>query len=385
MVIEYRRDFVENHGLTILEESDQEIILGYWKPVPEALRRSLETFHGKPIVLSPVSPHDPAVRLSVPPPETAAGSPDGEGASYNRSATIDAMAQRTRNLPPGEEILRTIITTAVASDATDLALWQISPYQWRCTVRVAGRIRTLARLENRSAAALVRLLKINGGLDLLEARRPQDGRVEFPWLPGRTIRVAAVGDSSGEALAIRFLNRSPRPLGSLGFDLRQLTQILTALGATSGLVVCCGPTGSGKTTTIAAMADILVRNGLKVVSVEDPVEYRVPGVLHLDSNGRDREYLPAALRQDPDALWIGEIRRREHVRPLMEALLSGHLVITTIHARGVRGTIARLCDLGASESVLKERLRLVCTQKLEGDPLQLTTTIEEGFHESDLG
>jgi general secretion pathway protein E len=183
---------------------------------------------------------------------------------------------------------------------------------------------------------------------------------------------------------LRFLDRSPRSLGSLGFSPVQIARILSALSCRSGLVVCCGPTGSGKTTTLAAIAEILARDGRKVVSVEDPVEYRVPGVLHLESGGRDSEYLPAALRQDPDVLWIGEVRRREHIPPLQEATLSGHLVITTLHAEGVSGVIQRLANLGGSEALIRSHLILVCTQRLEGNPRYLQASLWNGTDGTDL-
>lgn len=390
MLSEYRLDYIERTGLTVLEENETEVLVGRWKPLPAETRSILEAYHGKRVRTVVVDPADPAVRLTFPVGEAPSGAPGTPGAPGvprprgEESLTLSGMARRTRNLPPGEELLRRLVSAAVEQDATDLALWKTGFHRWRCTVRAAGGVRDLVHLDDTAARTVVRMLKMKGGLDLLQEQLPQNGRLEFPWLPGRALRIATVGDTRGEAVALRFLDRHPRDLGSLGFYPAQIAQMLSALAGSSGLLVCCGPTGSGKTTTIAALAQITARSGRKVVSVEDPVEYRVPGVLQLESGGRDQAYLPAALRQDPDVLWIGEIRKRSHVPPLMEAILSGHLVLTTLHAEGASGTVQRLVNLGASEVLLKERLTLVCTQCLRGNPVRLRGVIERGIHGPDM-
>lgn len=378
MLNEYRPDFVDQQGLTILEHTERNVLLGRWKPLSEQLRRRLEAFHGKRVISMSVDPRDPAIRLAIPVHRTPIA-PDPERDRLPIAGSLHDMGSRTRNLPPGEELLRRLVTTALAYDASDLGLWRVSPFQWRCTVRTGGLIHEITRLDERAARTVLRLFKLYAGLDSIQERVPQDGRVEFPWLPGRTIRVATVGDFSGEALAIRFLDRSPRPLGALGFDASLLAKLLSALSAPAGLVLCSGPTGSGKTTTIAAMAEVLARSGRKVVSVEDPVEYRIPGVLQLETRGSEAEYLPAALRQDPDVLWIGEVRRRDHVPPLTEALLSGHLVLTTVHAAGNSGAFRRLVELGVPPDVLRDNTVLMFTQTLTGDPPQLSAEFCEGY------
>ena len=378
MVSEYRRDYVERHGITILEQSDREVLVGRWKPLPDATRRQLESFHGKPVITTPVDPDDPAIQLAIPAQDPETKGPDSDpdhdqDDPWRCSATN--MGNRRRNLPPGEQLVRRLITTAAERNATDLSLWRVDRYQWRCCLRVSGELRTMTLLDERAARTFIRLIKLNARLDPIQSLIPQDGRVEFPWLPGVVLRVATLGDGQGESLALRFLQRAPRPLATLGFDPEQLGRILTALNVPAGLVFCCGPTGSGKTTTTAALAEILARNGRKVVSVEDPVEYRVPGVLQLESGGADRDYLPAALRQDPDVLWIGEIRRRDHIQPLAEAIFSGHLVLTTVHAADTEGAVARLEHLGMPRGVTRQNLVLSCTQRLEGSPPRLVSSV----------
>ncbi|TVR69945.1 MAG: hypothetical protein EA427_06890 [Spirochaetaceae bacterium] len=384
MLHEYRRDYIERAGFTLLEETETEILVGRWKPLTPEVRSLLETYHGKRVHSTVVDPADPAVRLTFPQPDRSNTAPDDFDPGAEESVALAGMGRRTRNLPPGEELLRRLLGAAVEQDASDLALWKAGPYRWRCTIRTGGSVRDLVELDERPARTVLRLLKLNGGLDLMEERLPQDGRIEFPWLPGRAIRIATVGDPRGEALALRFLDRRPRCLGALGLRPVHMARILTVLAGAPGLLVCCGPTGSGKTTTIAAIAEIVARTGRKVVSVEDPVEYRVPGVLQLESGGQDHRYLPAALRQDPDVLWIGEVRKRSHIRPLMEAVLSGHLVLTTLHAEGTVGVVQRLVNLGASEQLLRQHLTLVCTQRLEGNPPRLNASIGGEFDGSAL-
>ncbi len=377
MMSEYRPDFVERWGLVILEHTDREVFLGRWKPVPDHILRHLENFHGKRVTTVPVDPTGAAVQIARPRPSfSAEESADPERIeSMALPESLVDMAHRTRNLPPGEELLRRLVTVATELDATDLALWQTGASRWRCAARIQGSIRDVTILEEPAARALIRLFKMYAGLDAIETQQPQDGRVEFPWLEDRTLRVATVGDRHGEALAVRFLDRRPRPLATLGLEPRQIADVLRAATAPAGVILCCGPTGSGKTTTVAAIAEILVRNGRKVVSVEDPVEYRVPGVLQLESTGTGRNYLPAALRQDPDVLWIGEVRHGDHAPVLTEAVLSGHLVLTTVHAEDAAGAVRRLGGLGVPERVLDGQILLTCTQRLQGDPLRLEATL----------
>lgn len=384
MVSEYRPDFMRRHGVVLLSQTDQEVLVGRWKPLSESFRRKLETFHGKTVITTTVDPDAAAVRLAVDRGTSGEGAIVSEAAGADvlppgepsgRSESVQELAHRTRNLPPGEQLVRRVLREAVERRASDLSLWPINTYQWRCAIRCAGVVRDLPLLDDRAARTIIRIIKINAGLDLMQRVEPQDGRLEVPWLPGIIVRVATVGDSGNEALALRFLNRKPPPLGVLGFNPVQLASILSALGSSTGLIVCCGPTGAGKTTTIAAMAHILARSGRKVVSVEDPVEYRVPAVLQLEQADTGGDCLAAALRQDPDVLWIGEIRRRDHVPPLAEAILSGHLVLSTVHAESVAGMKRRLAHLGVPGEILEHHVVLVCTQRLEGDPVRLVVEV----------
>lgn len=368
MLSEYRPEFMHRHGVVVLEHSDETVTLGRWKTLPDQVRRSLESFHGKRIVTRVVDPDDPAIQLVM---RSSSAALSGTYGDENSAG----MRHRTRNLPPGERLLRTILLHARDVEATDLSLWRVGPFKWCCSLRRRGALMDPVPLDDRAAQTVIRLLKLNAGLDVMQRRVPQDGRVEFPWLPGVSMRVATVGDGRDEALAVRFLDRTPPPIGHLGFGSLQLVQILRALAKRTGLILCCGPTGSGKTTTAAAMATLISRGRRKVVSVEDPVEYRLPGVLQIEMTDTGEDVLAAALRQDPDAIWIGEVRRRAHVVPVGEALLSGHLVLTTVHAAGPEQAVYRLIDLGLAREIISENLLLTCTQNLCGDPTRLVCNI----------
>jgi general secretion pathway protein E len=376
MLNDYRPDFMRRHGVVLLSQTDQEVLVGRWKPLSEDLRRRLEAFHGKPVVTTVIDSGAEVVRMAMERGTAAAeGGVSDAVHGDGRSESVQDAAYRTRNLPPGEQLLRRLLRFAVDRRASDLSLWPVNAYQWRCTLRCGGVVQDLPLLDDHAARTVIRIIKINAGLDLMQRVEPQDGRLELPWLPDVTVRVATVGDPRNEALALRFLNRIPAPLGALGFSSGQLASILSALASPAGMVVCCGPTGAGKTTTVAAMAQILARTGRKVVSVEDPVEYRVPGVLQLEHSDAGRGCLAAALRQDPDVLWIGEVRRRDHVPPLAEAILSGHLVLSTVHAENAAGMRRRLTHLGVSREILDHHLVLVCAQRLEGDPVRLVVEL----------
>jgi len=366
MIGPYRREYCEYHGLVLLEESRSEVLLGYWKPKAPLIRDELSALHGKPVRFTPVIPTHPAVRIAL----------DSLGEDTGEDATERAVSDESR-LDPGDRLLRSIVVSAVRAGASDLSLWRASSFQWQVAIRVRSMFVPVGQLPERSARLFVRRVKARAGLDLFETERAQDGRVEFPWLPDRTVRVATLGDRYQEALALRFLDRRPIPLLALGFSRSQLLQLLTALEAEQGLVVFCGPTGSGKTTSAAATLSLLAGNRRKIVSLEDPVEYRLDGVLQLEEQRHipQDERLAALLRQDPDVIWLGEVRRPGSARILQEAVLTGHLVVVTVHCSGLSMLSGRLESLGFDAAILPEILVLACAQRLVGSPPHLAAEV----------
>lgn len=364
----YRRDFCITHGIVVLEQNERETVIGCWKEVSPALIRKLEAYHGGRVVIVHVHRDSPTVQLALPDEKRSITAARGEDSPTRYTG-------RTRNLPAGEALFRRIVLEARERSATDISLWKVSRYQWNCSVRVGSGLEHIATLSDRSAQVMTRMIKAAANMDILDDRSPQDGSLTMPWLADVTMRVATVGALHGEAMAIRLLQREPRSLGALGLSPAEITEILLALARPLGLIMCCGPTGSGKTTTCAAMVEVLLRNNRKVVTVEEPVEYQIPGALQIP--GDTPEQLAAVLRQDPDVIWLGETRHRKHGQILADALRTGHLILTTIHADSMEGALQRMKYLGVPSSSLTHIPILNLYQQRVGNPPMLQTRIEK--------
>ncbi|MEO1632843.1 MAG: GspE/PulE family protein [Bacteroidota bacterium] len=222
-------------------------------------------------------------------------------------------------------------------------------------------------------AALVSRIKVLSGLDIAEKRRPQDGRlrVDRPHpQPPLDLRVSVLATHFGEKVVLRLLDRSALRLDleTLGFDHTPLALLRTAIHRPHGIVLVTGPTGSGKTTTLYAALNEIDTDRLNVSTVEDPIEYDLPGVNQTqarpDIGLGFAEALRAFLRQDPDVLMVGEIRDTETAEIAVRAALTGHLVLATLHTNDAAGAITRLADMGVAPYLLASSLRLVAAQRL---------------------
>jgi type II secretory ATPase GspE/PulE/Tfp pilus assembly ATPase PilB-like protein len=222
------------------------------------------------------------------------------------------------------------------------------------------------------AAAVASRLKILAGLDIADRLRPQDGRA-LVRAAGRPVelRVSSLPSVRGENLVLRLLDPEAalatlETLGLLAADADRLDRLLDAR---EGLVLVTGPTGSGKTTTLyAALARVLARGGVNVVTVENPVERRLPGVVQVQTHERAgltfAAALRAILRQDPDVVLVGEVRDQETAAVAAQAALTGHLVLATLHTADAAGAVARLADVGVEAFKLAAALRGVVAQRL---------------------
>ncbi len=246
--------------------------------------------------------------------------------------------------------------------------------------RIDGVLRQVRILPRSAAPALVSRIKILSGLDIADRLRPQDGRARVA-VGGSVVdlRVSTLPASHGEKVVIRVLDGSAagRSLDAIGFAPSDVLRIRSLLEQREGLLLVTGPTGSGKTTTLyAALREISAR-GVNVVTVEDPIEYRLPGIVQVQVHERAGLTFGAALRsimrQDPDVILVGEIRDRETAEIAIQASLTGHLVLSTLHTNDAASAVARLADIGvagykiatAVKGVIAQRLvRRVCTDCL---------------------
>ena len=267
-------------------------------------------------------------------------------------------------------IVNQLFVDALHTRATDI---HIEPSRNRLIVRlrIDGMLREIRSPPIDLARAIVSRIKIISGLDIAERRLPQDGRARVR-IDGRQLdlRIATVPTVNGESVAIRLLENAQRALDlkQLGFDEDGQATIRRHIAASYGLVLVTGPTGSGKTTTLAAALNILNEPKRKILTIEDPVEYQIDGInqIHVkpEIGVTFAHMLRSFLRNDPDVIMVGELRDTETARIAVQAALTGHLVMSTLHTNSAAGAITRLLDMGVESFMLASCLRCVIGQRL---------------------
>jgi general secretion pathway protein E len=278
-----------------------------------------------------------------------------------------------RDLASGAPVVRAfndLIERAVELRASDI---HIEPFRNGLTVRmrVDGMLRAMPAPPGVMPQALVSRIKILAGLNIAERRLPQDGAARLRV--GRSeidVRVATMPTQHGESAAVRLLprDRGLLELSKLGLSGRDESTLRHLLALPHGMIVITGPTGSGKTTTLATMLSILNETTRKILTIEDPVEYEIPGVNQSQVKPAIgltfATALRAFVRQDPDVIMVGEIRDAETANIAIHAALTGHLVLTTLHTETAAAAVPRLLDLGVEGFLLKSTLRAVIAQRL---------------------
>ncbi|HET9683469.1 MAG TPA: GspE/PulE family protein [Gemmatimonadaceae bacterium] len=273
----------------------------------------------------------------------------------------------------GTSVIRLVdqlLAEGIQAGASDI---HIEPEEQGIAVRhrVDGLLRRARTLPRRIAPSLVSRVKILSGLDIADRLRPQDGRARVA-VQGSVVdlRVSTLPASHGEKIVIRVLDGSAglRSLDAIGFSPTDLARIRGLLEQREGLVLVTGPTGSGKTTTLyAALREIQAR-GVNVVTVEDPIEYRLPGIVQVQVHERAGLTFGAALRsimrQDPDVILVGEIRDRETAEIAIQASLTGHLVLSTLHTNDAASAVTRLIDIGVAGYQIATAVKGVVAQRL---------------------
>jgi general secretion pathway protein E len=273
---------------------------------------------------------------------------------------------------PVVRLVNQLLTDALHVKASDIHI-EPFPDRLRVRYRVHGRLREIASPPVRYAAAIVSRIKILARLDIAERRLPQDGRARLE-LDGRRVdlRVATAPTVHGESLVVRLLESDRRGVGldELGLAPEVEARLRAILRSPHGMLLVTGPTGSGKTTTLYAALRGLDRDTLKVVSVEDPVEYQIDGVtqIHVRADiGLDfARVLRSVVRHDPDVVMVGETRDAETADIAVHAALTGHLLLSTLHTNSAAGAVARLLDMGVEPYLLASVLRAVVGQRLVG-------------------
>ena len=274
------------------------------------------------------------------------------------------------NEAPVIRLINAILSEAIKDGASDI---HIEPYEENLAIRfrVDGILKEKLNPNSRIAPLLNARIKVMSNLDIAERRMPQDGRMSLKlgekWID---IRVSTLPSSFGERLVLRLLDKADASLDlrELGMSDEMTKDYLDQLKSTSGIILVTGPTGSGKTTTLYSGLNYLNDQTRNILTVEDPIEYALEGIGQTQVNNKVgltfAKGLRAILRQDPDVVMVGEIRDKETAETAIQASLTGHLVLSTIHTNDAVGAITRLVDMGVEPYLLASSVKMVIAQRL---------------------
>ncbi|MEM7767120.1 MAG: type II secretion system ATPase GspE [Pseudomonadota bacterium] len=296
----------------------------------------------------------------------------GEGDLDSLAAGLTETADLldTSDDAPIVRLINGLIAEAVRTKASDI---HVEPFEDRLSVRlrIDGVMREVLTPPRRVAPLLVSRIKVMARLDIAEKRVPQDGRVSLS-LGGRAIdvRISTLPSRYGERVVMRLLDKEQARLDleDLGMPVQTLDRLRALLKSPNGIILVTGPTGSGKTTTLYAALTLLNDQSRNILTVEDPIEYGLDGVGQTQVNTKVgmtfAAGLRAILRQDPDIVMVGEIRDAETVQIAVQASLTGHLVLSTVHTNSAAAAVTRLRDMGVEPFLLASTLTAVFAQRL---------------------
>jgi type II secretory ATPase GspE/PulE/Tfp pilus assembly ATPase PilB-like protein len=265
-----------------------------------------------------------------------------------------------------------VVQKAVSDRATDI---HFEPHREELQIRyrIDGELVPVRVPDNliRFQGAIISRLKIMAKLNISEKRRPQDGRISFGAGDSELdIRISTFPTMYGESVSLRLLNQKSKPLSmrELGLSDDEEKKVTQALSTPHGIILVTGPTGSGKSTSLTAFIRLINRPERRIITVEDPVEYEVPGVnqtqVHPEIGLTFAHSLRAVLRQDPDVIMVGEIRDRETADIAIRASLTGHLVMSTLHTNDAPGALTRLVDMDIEPFLIASSVEMIIAQRL---------------------
>ena len=366
----FSRRFLREMTVFPFAGADGSFALAVGDPVDTAPVRAAEIVLGGPVKIAIASFEDIMTALAA---RLGDDEADAAEVTERTPAHSDDDIENLRDLASGAPVVRAVndlLERAMELRASDI---HIEPFRQGLTVRmrVDGLLRAITPPAGALPQALISRIKILSGLNIAERRLPQDGAARLRLARSEIdIRVATMPTQHGEAAVIRLLprDRGLLDLGRLGLSARDEERMRRLLALPHGMIVITGPTGSGKTTSLATMLSILNEPTRKILTIEDPVEYELHGVNQSQvkpSIGLSfASALRAFVRQDPDVIMVGEVRDAETANIAIHAALTGHLVLTTLHTETAAAAVPRLLDLGVEGFLLKSTLRATIAQRL---------------------
>ena len=376
---EIPQDFCRQHLVLPAGEVAGSLLVVCANPFDAALTARIEELTGRPVVrmlgrekdirdrlanhaAAPAGLDDVVTRIDA---EFGEGTAEVEGLSPGGEVNEDSA--------PITQLATRIIEDAYLSGTSDI---HIEPQEKEVVVRnrIDGVCVEKLRLPRRVGPALVARLKIMCNLDISERRLPQDGRIVFKQYSKRgldlDLRVSTAPLNHGEGVVMRILDKQKTtlPLPALGFSEENLARYRECIRQPYGMILHCGPTGSGKSMTLYSALNEINTPDIVIRTAEDPIEYTLPGLnqmqMHRQIGLTFATALRAFLRQDPDIILVGEIRDKETAGIAVEAALTGHLLISTLHTNDAPATVSRLAEMGIEPFMISSSLLCVCAQRL---------------------
>ncbi|MFZ2652473.1 MAG: GspE/PulE family protein [Burkholderiaceae bacterium] len=361
------------HRAIVLEDKGEYLLVGFSDPLDLFAFDELQRLLNRPIRLAVVAESQlvPVLDRHYRRTEEISGLAKALEQDLGDAVDFGALqASVGQEGAPVVRLLESVFEDAVQVRASDVHL---EPQEHGLLIRsrIDGILQTQTQADKRISAALSQRLKLMAGLDISEKRLPQDGRFTLR-LRNRTIdvRLSTLPSQYGESVVMRLLGQGDtvRRLDTIGMPEDLLLRFREILARSSGMVLVTGPTGSGKTTTLYAALAELDCEQQKIITVEDPIEYRLPGLTQVQVNDKIElsfaRVLRATLRQDPDVILVGEIRDPETAEIGLRAAITGHMVLSTLHTRDALSTPFRLLDMGVPPFMVASSLQAVIAQRL---------------------
>lgn len=370
--------FAKRHGVFLQGVTKNAVVIAHRPNINPHILTELTRFYGKPIKLVSVALGEFEKKLAKAYETTTSTAMEAFSDIHedlDLQAMMDAMPKaadllETEDDAPVIRLINAILTQAIKQSASDI---HFETYDEQLVVRfrVDGVLHEALEPPRVLAPLLTSRVKVMAKLDIAEKRLPQDGRISLR-IAGRAVdvRVSTVPTNHGERIVLRLLDKESAPLdlAKLGMADTTLTLMKRLIRLPHGILLVTGPTGSGKSTTLYAVLNLLNDETRNILTIEDPIEYDLPGVGQMQVSTKIgmtfARGLRAILRQDPDVVMVGEIRDIETVEMAIQASLTGHLVLSTLHTNTAIGAITRLRDMGAEPFLLSSTIVGVLAQRL---------------------
>jgi len=361
--------FLREERLFPYEDESGMLTLAVARPVDEEALRAVAIALRRPVALVVATADDVDAALAA----TLEAEPTETAPAAEIATSVEDDLDDLRDLARGAPVVRALddlLRLAVEQRATDL---HIEPFNdaLRTRLRIDGLLKAVPAPPASMAKAILSRLKIMAGLNITERRLPQDGRARIVVAGAEVdLRIATMPTMHGEGAVIRLLRKGSGfvAFDQVGLSERDADVLRRALVSPFGMIIVTGPTGSGKTTTLAASLALINEPTRKILTIEDPVEYHIPGInqtqVHPAIGLTFATALRSFLRQDPDVIMVGEMRDGETAHIGVHAALTGHLVLTTLHTNTAAGAIPRLIDMGAESFLLASCIRAIVGQRL---------------------